>query len=82
MDEISTIILNNIWLFLGLGVILIIVADEILGLSRGLLGDDSEEMPLKPRDPDAEPPDPLDDPLDHLDETSEGERIEDFLGRR
>ncbi len=79
MDEISNLILNNIWLFIGLGFVGILVADELMGFSRSVLGDETENMPLKPRDPKAQPKEPEEDPLDMLEDTAEGDRIEDFL---
>ena len=82
MDEFYNLFLNNIWLFIGLGVVLVIVLDELLGLSRGMLGDDTDNLPLKPRDPKAPPPEPEEDPLDMLEETSEGQSVEDFLPRK
>lgn len=82
MDEFYNLVLNNIWLFVGLGFVAVLVADELLGFSRSVLGDDTENMPLKPRDPRAPPPEPEEDPLDILEETSEGDRIEDFLKPR
>ena len=82
MDEFYSLFLNNIWLFIGLGVVLVIVLDELLGLSRGMFGDDTDDMPLKPRDPKAPPAEPKEDPLDMLEETSEGQSIEDFLTKK
>lgn len=82
MDEFYNLVLNNIWLFAGLGFIFLLVADELLGFSRNVLGDETEKMPLKPRDPKAPPPEPAEDPLDMLDETGEGDKIEDFLRPR
>ncbi len=82
MDEFYNLFLNNIWLFIGLGVVLVIVLDELLGLSRGMLGDDTDDMPLKPRDPKAPLAEPKEDPLDMLEETSEGQSIEDFLTKK
>lgn len=82
MDELSNLILNNIWLFVGLGFVGVLVADELMGFSRSVLGDETENMPLKPRDPKAPPKEPEDDPLDLLEETGEGDKIEDFLKPR
>lgn len=82
MDELSNLILNNIWLFAGLGFVGVLVADELMGFSRSVLGDETENMPLKPRDPKAPPKEPEDDPLDLLEETGEGDKIEDFLKPR
>lgn len=82
MEEFYNLVLNNIWLFAGLGFVLVLVADELLGFSRSVLGDDTENMPLKPRNPNAPPPEPAEDPLDTLEETGEGERIEDWLKPR
>ena len=82
MDELSNLFLNNIWLFIGLGFIAVLVADELIGFSRSVLGDETENMPLKPRDPKAPPKELEEDPLDLLEETSEGDRIEDFLKPR
>ncbi len=79
MDEIYNLILNNIWLFIGLGFVGILVADELMGFSRSVLGDETENMPLKPRDPKAPPKELEEDPLDMLEDTAEGDRIEDFL---
>jgi len=82
MEEFYSLVLNNLWLFIGLGFIAVIVLDEVSGFSRSVLGDETENMPLKPRDPKAPPPEPEEDPLDMLDETGEGDRIEDFLKPR
>ena len=82
MEGFYNLVLNNVWLFAGLGFVLVLVADELIGLSRSVLGDETEDMPLKPRDPKAPPPEPEEDPLDALAETSEGERIEDWLKPR
>ena len=82
MDELYNIFINNIWLFIGLGFIGVLVADELIGFSRSVLGDETENMPLKPRDPKAPPQEPEDDPLDMLEDTGEGDKIEDFLKPR
>ena len=82
MDELSNLFFNNIWLFIGLGFVAVLVADELIGFSRSVLGDETENMPLKPRDPKAPPKELEEDPLDLLEETSEGDRIEDFLKPR
>lgn len=82
MEEFYSLVLNNLWLFIGLGFIAVIVLDEVSGFSRSVLGDETENMPLKPRDPKAPPPEPEEDPLDMLGETGEGDRIEDFLKPR
>ncbi len=79
MDELSNLILNNIWLFIGLGFVGVLVADELMGFSRSVLGDETENMPLKPRNPKAPPREPEEDPLDVLEDAAEGDRIEDFL---
>jgi len=82
MEEFYSLVLNNLWLFIGLGFIAVIVLDEVSGFSRSVLGDETENMPLKPRDPKAPPPEPEEDPLDMLGETGEGDRVEDFLKPR
>ncbi len=82
MDELSNLFFNNIWLVIGLGFVAVLVADELIGFSRSVLGDETENMPLKPRDPKAPPKELEEDPLDLLEETSEGDRIEDFLKPR
>ena len=82
MDEFYNLVLNNIWLFVGLGFVLVLVADELIGFSRSILGDETENMPLKPRDPKAPPPEPEEDPLDLMADDDEGDKIEDFLKPR
>ena len=82
MDDLYSLFVNNFWLFIGLGFVGVLVLDELLGFSRSVLGDSTENMPLKPRDPKAPPPEPEEDPLDMLEETGEGEKIEDFLKPR
>ncbi len=82
MDDLYSLFLNNFWLFIGLGFVGVLVLDELIGFSRSVLGDETENMPLKPRDPKAPPPEPQEDPLDMLGETSEGDKIEDFLKHR
>ena len=82
MDELYSLVVNNIWLFVGLGFVAVLVADELIGFSRSVLGDETVNMPLKPRDAKAPPPELEEDPLDLLEETSEGDKIEDFLKSR
>lgn len=79
--EISEFFWNNFWICLGVGVLIVVVGDEVLGVSRNLLSDGTEDMKFtadqrrKQRE-DAAPPDPLDDL-----EAEEGETsIDDFLG--
>ena len=45
MPDITAFFLNNIWLCLGIGAVLIIVADEVLGVSRALLSDPTDSLP-------------------------------------
>ena len=60
----------NLWLCLGAGVVILIVADEVFGLSRALFGTPPEDRPPDP--PRAQRPV----------ETEEGPKVEDFLPPR
>ena len=82
MNELSSFVVNNIWLVLGVGVIFVVIADEVLGLSRNLLGDETETVAQEQRREREAAEEEDEDPLDRLGETGEGARVEDFLDRR
>lgn len=49
MQQIIDFFMDNLWLCLGAGVILVIIGDEVLGLSKGMFGDETDDMPMEPR---------------------------------
>lgn len=70
MEALAEFVRANLWLCLGAGVVIVIVGDEILGLSRALFGDAPEDRPPER----APPPEPA--------EPEPGARVEDFLPPR
>lgn len=74
MNVIVEFVQNNIWLCLGIGVVVVIVADEVFGVTRNLLGDASERR----RDAPAAPPPPP-DPLVEREVDADEPAVEDFL---
>ena len=44
MDRLFEFAEANIWLCAVIAIVVVIVADEVLGVSRGLFGDDDEEV--------------------------------------
>ena len=77
MEDIGQFVSENLALCIIVGVILIIIGDEVLGVSRGLLGDDADNLPATPKAREKSE----ETYVDPLEETpKEGEaRIEDFL---
>ncbi|MGB0506721.1 MAG: hypothetical protein ACPGGK_11045 [Pikeienuella sp.] len=49
MQQVVDFFLDNLWLCVGAGVILVVVGDEVLGLSKGMFGDDTDDMSMEPR---------------------------------
>ena len=82
MPDITSFFLNNIWLCIGIGVVLVLIADEVLGVSRALLSDPTDDVPFEKRNRDKAAQADLIDPLDRLDETEEGPSVEDMLRPR
>ena len=66
MTGFSEFVSNNIWLCIVVGVILVIVVDEVLGLTRSIFGDNMDDAPATPqaraRDQAERALDPLDAP--------------------
>lgn len=75
MTAIAEFIQNNIWLCIGIGVVLVIVGDEVLGVSRSIFGDDDDY----PKDPGPPPPAELDPWAEDQTEESKGSTIDDLL---
>ena len=77
MDTIYSFVSENLALVIILGVIAVIVGDEVLGISRGLLGDETENLPATPQ-ARAKAEEEWVDPLEET--PSEGEaKLDDFL---
>ncbi|MEM7270013.1 MAG: hypothetical protein AAF401_12270 [Pseudomonadota bacterium] len=83
MDALQSFVENNLLLVLIGGFLLVVAADEVLGVSRGLLGDEGDDASFTAKNrAKAEAEEPV-DPLDRLAEENEGEEsIEDMLGRK
>jgi hypothetical protein len=63
MTGLTEFVTNNIWLCIVIGVIAVIVLDEVLGITRGIFGDNMDNAPATPqaraRDEMAEAVDPI-----------------------
>ncbi|MGB0853107.1 MAG: hypothetical protein ACPGVA_16600 [Pikeienuella sp.] len=79
MPDITSFVLNNIWLCLGIGVIVVMVADEILGVSRALFADPTDDLPFEKRNREKAAKAEIVDPLDNLSEREDGPSVEDML---
>jgi hypothetical protein len=79
MSDITTFFLNNIWVCLGVGALIIIIVDEVLGVSRTLLADPTDTLPYDKNIRDRTPPSDIINPLDRLDEEEDGPSVEDML---
>lgn len=83
MPDITTFFLNNIWLCVGVGVLIVIIADEVLGVSRALLSDPTDNLSydknVRERENNRTPTPEEVDALDRLGEDEEGPSIEDML---
>ena len=83
MSDITTFFLNNIWLCLGVGALVLIIADEVLGVSRSLLADPTDNLPYakaaREREHQSTPPAAEFDDLQNLEETEGGLSVDDML---
>lgn len=85
MPDITTFVLNNIWLCVGIGALVVIIADEVLGVSRALLSDPTDNLPYDKNVREREQsrtPAPAPDELDQLDQfgnAEDGPSVEDML---
>ncbi|MEM7545647.1 MAG: hypothetical protein AAF367_08935 [Pseudomonadota bacterium] len=74
MNAMGVFISENLWLTVGVGVLAVIILDEILGVSRGIFGDDGDDIDLPHKRTDdqaeAEPFDPVED-LQREEDTAE-----------
>lgn len=83
MSDITAFFLNNIWLCIGLGALIIIIADEVLGVSRSLLADPTDQLPydknIRERENVQARATEETDQLDQFGEAEDGPSIEDML---
>ena len=80
IESLGQFVSENLGLVIVLGVVLVIIVDEVLGVSRGLLGDDTDNLPATPkaREEADRRIDEIADPLEE--EPEEGEAtVDDFL---
>jgi hypothetical protein len=49
MHQVVDFFLDNLWLCIGAGIILVVIGDEVLGLSKGMFGDETDDMAMEPR---------------------------------
>ena len=62
VEAVTNFISENLALCVILGVLLVIVGDEVLGLSRGLLGDEADNLPATPAA--RKQPEEINDPIE------------------
>lgn len=61
MESLLQFFENNIWLCVIIGIVLIILIDEVLGITRGIFGDDMDdvELPHQSNNQKTPPEDPI-----------------------
>lgn len=81
MSDITTFVLNNIWVCLGVGILVIVIVDEVLGVSRALLADPTDTLPYDKniREQAAPPPEHVDEAQDRFGNAEDGPSVEDML---
>ena len=84
MHELQDFISNNLWLCLGLGLVVLVVGDEILGVTRNLIGDEEERLTREAKAKYREIEKQEEEELDLIDEPPkpDGPAIEDLLKPR
>lgn len=82
MSDITSFLLNNIWVCIGVGVVLILIIDEVLGVSRALLSDPTEDVPFEKKNRMKASEAEIVDPLDNLEDKEDGPSVEDMLRPR
>lgn len=66
MTALSAFVENNIWLCLVIGVIAVIAIDEVLGITKGLFGDNMDDAPATPQARARDEAENYIDPIDEL----------------
>lgn len=79
MSDITSFFLNNIWICIGVGVVLVLIIDEVLGVSRALLADPTEDLPFEKQNRIRASEAEIVDPLDNLEDKEDGPSVEDML---
>ncbi len=75
MSGLSDFVANNIWLCIVVGVIAIIVIDEVLGLTRSIFGDNMDNAPATPQARARDEAEDFVDPIDALQKEEEDAEV-------